>query len=643
MATSSKTVELKLKVTPEKSTLVVQSMAKLEEQAKRLQKTLVMQNKSTDEFTKKLNTAGSAMRNLGSIATTAGSTMRGAFSQVGRTFDGINAKIDGFKSKFLNLRTLLVGSAIGGAVIGVGRKILSEGRGDFLAANKLRRRFGANAGLVGDAGAGIATRAGFDDDAVTAGLSEIFDATNDVQAGSRFKGKKLTEKQAAAIRAQTFGTGSKIFERLLKLNPEQDPENLGRLVAEAGSGSEGFRRLAGALGLNRVESKKIAAALEKGTLDQVAGPELAKKLGLKRGDKGTGSGLELLLERTGQSESAAADATKSFDFQMRSVGATIDRTIGDIGLSVFEKLNKEIGKGGDLAGKLQAYLASPAGKEMIDKTASVMAKLVDATVKLVSKLPAIMDFFEKHKTSLMLLGGAYLGVRGYGAAKGLFGGGGAGGALGGGGGLGAPAGAVPVYVVGGSMGGPGMPGGVPGGAGGKTGGLIKNNLGALAMAGFGGYALGTALDEQFGLSNELAGVRGDGYHDVEDSQAIRRQRAVDQYRGLQKAVASGRMSSGMAADQLERSVGRIGVDSTFGQYLTSALATGAVANADPTAADIAKQKSAQVNFEIGNIVLQGASMNPEALVDAIMPKLRDQMVKRVQIATAGGAAPGGAR
>ena len=59
--------------------------------------------------------------------------------------------------------------------------------------------------------------------------------------------------------------------------------------------------------------------------------------------------------------------------------STIDRTIGDIGLSVFEKLNKEIGKGGDLAGKLQAYLASPAGKEMIDKTASVMAKLVDAT------------------------------------------------------------------------------------------------------------------------------------------------------------------------------------------------------------------------------------------------------------------------
>jgi len=642
MANTSKTVELKLKVTPERSPLVASSMAKLEEQAKRLQKTLVMQTKSADDFTKKLTGAGNAMRNLGAAATGAGTTMRSAFSQVGRTLDGINSRIDGFKAKFLNLRTLLVGSAIGGAVIGAGRKILSEGRSDFLAANRLRRRFGANAGLVGDAASGIAQRAGFDDDPVAAGLSEIFDATNDVQAGTRFRGRKLNEAQAAAIRAQTFSTGSKIFERLLKLNPEQDPENLGRIVAEAGTGSEGFRRLAGALGLNRVESKKIAAALEKGTLDQVAGPELAKKLGLKRGDKGTGSGLEVLLARTGQSEEAAADATKSFDFQMRSVGATIDRTIGDIGLSVFEKLNKEIGKGGDLAGKLQAYLASPAGKEMIDKTASVMAKLVDATVKLVSKLPAIIDFFEKHKTSLMLLGGAYVGVRGYGAAKGLFGGGG-GGALGGGGGLGAPAGAVPVYVVGGSMGGPGMPGGVPGGAGGKTGGLIKNNLGALAMAGFGGYALGTALDEQFGLSNELAGVRGDGYHDVEDSQAIRRQRAVDQYRGLQKAVASGRMSSGMAASQLERSVGRIGVDSTFGQYLTSALATGAAANADPTAADIAKQKSAQVNFEIGNIVLQGAGMSPEALVDALMPKLRDRMVKQVQLATAGGAAPGGAR
>lgn len=639
MATSSKTVELKLKVTPEKSPFVSASMAKIEEQAKRLQKTLVMQTKSADDFTKKLTGAGNAMRNLGAAATGAGTTMRSAFSQVGRTFDTINAKIDGFKAKFLNLRTLLVGSAIGAAAIGAGRKILSEGRGDFLAANRLRRRFGANAGIVGDAASGIAQRAGFDDDPVAAGLSEIFDATNDVQAGTRFRGKKLTEKQAAAIRAQTFGTGSKIFERLLKLNPEQDPENLGRIVAEAGTGSEGFRRLAGALGLNRVESKKIAAALEKGTLDQVAGPELAKKLGLKRGDKGTGSGLEVLLARTGQSEEAAADATKSFDFQMRSVGATIDRTIGDIGLSVFEKLNKEIGKGGDLAGKLQAYLASPAGKEAIDKTATAMAKLVDGVVTLVSKLPALIDFFEKHKTSLMLLGGAYVGVRGYGAAKGLFGGGG-GSALGGAGGLGAPAGAVPVYVVGGSMGAPGAPGGIPGGGMSKA-----AKLGAAAGALFGGYALGTALDETFGVSDYVGKVRKDGFSNdwQNDTASARKERALHQYRGFERQIQAGTMTRAMAADALERTVGRIGVDSQFGSYLTSALATGNAASDSPTAGDLAKQKSAQVNFEIGNIVLQGASMNPEALVDAIMPKLRDQMVKRVQIATAGGAAPGGAR
>lgn len=641
MATSSKTVELKLKVTPEKSTLVVQSMAKLEEQAKRLQKTLIMQNKSTDEFTRKLTNAGSAMRNLGSIATTAGSTMRGAFSQVGRTFDGINAKIDGFKSKFLNLRTLLAGSAIGGAVLGIGGKILSEGRSNFANAARLRRRFGADAEGIGNLGGEISKRTGIDDGAISAGLGQIFDATDDVRAGQMFRGKRLTEAQAKAIRDQTMGTGSRLFERLLKLHPDKDPEELGSLLAEAGASPEGFKRLGASLGLRRSVVKQIMEATQKGRLDRID-PAAAKRLGIKAGDKGTGSGLEMLFEKTGETEKAATEATKTFDFQLRAVTTTINGALGNVGLSVFEKLNKEIGKGGDLAGKLQAYLASPAGKEMIDKTASVMAKLVDATVKLVSKLPAIIDFFEKHKTSIMLLGGAYLGIRGYGAAKGLFGGGG-GAPGGGGGGLGAPAGAVPVYVVGGSMGGPGMPGGVPGGAGGKTGGLIKNNLGALAMAGFGGYALGTALDEQFGLSNELAGVRGDGYHDVEDSQAIRRQRAVDQYRGLQKAVASGRMSSGMAASQLERSVGRIGVDSTFGQYLTSALATGTAANADPTAADIAKQKSAQVNFEIGNIVLQGAGMSPEALVDALMPKLRDRMVKQVQLATAGGAAPGGAR
>lgn len=643
MATSSKTVELKLKVTPEKSALVVSAMAKLEEQVKRTQKTLVMQNQSADDLTKKLTAAGSAMRNLGSAATSAGSTMRGAFSQVGRAFDGINAKIDGFKAKFLNLRTLLVGSAIGGAVLGIGGKILSEGRSNFANGARLRRRFGADADRIGDLGSEISKRTGIDDGAISAGLGQIFDATDDVRAGQMFRGKRLTGTSAKAIRDQTMGTGRRLFERLLKLHPDKDPEELGTLLAEAGASSAGFVRLGTSLGLRRSVVKQVMEATQKGQLNRID-PEAAKRLGIKAGDKGTGSGLEMLFEKTGETEKAATEATKTFDFQLRAVSTTINGALGNIGLSVFEKLNKEIGKGGDLAGKLQAYLASPAGKEMIDKTASVMAKLVDATVKLVSKLPAIIDFFEKHKTSIMLLGGAYLGIRGYGAAKGLFGGGG-GAPGGGGGGLGAPAGAVPVYVVGGSMGGPGMPGGIPGGAGGKPGlgGLIKNNLGALVMAGAGGYALGTVLDEQFGLSNELAGVRGDGYHDVEDSQAIRRQRAMDQYRGLQKAVASGRMSSGMAADALERSVGRIGVDSTFGQYLTSALATGSAASADPTAGDIAKQKSAQVNFEIGNIVLQGAGMTPEALVDALMPKLRDRMVKQVQLATAGGAAPGGAR
>ncbi len=645
MTTSSKTVELKLKVTPEKSPQVAAGASKLQKEVEKTQKVITAQTRGLDDMLKRLGAAGSAMRSLGSAAQSAGGAMKSAFGQVDRSITGINAKIDGFKSKFLNLKTLLVGSAVGAAAFGVGRKILSEGRGDFMAANKLRRRFGANAGLVGDMGSAIAQRAGFDDDPVTAGLSEIFDATNDVQAGTRFKGKKLNEAQAAAIRKQTFDTGSKIFERLLKLNPEQDPENLGRIVAEAGTGSEGFRRLAGALGLNRVESKKIAAALEKGKLYEAAGPEAAKRLGIKKGDRGTGSGLELLLDRTGQSESAAADATKSFDFQMRSVGATIDRTIGDIGLSVFEKLNKEIGKGGDLAKKFQDYLSSPQGKRTLDGISSALATTVSGLVKIATTLPTVFDIIERNKTTLMLIGGAYAALRTYGAVKGALGGGGIGGAIAGAGIPGVPAGVTPVFVVnqGGSLI-PELAGGAA--AAGKAAG--RRGLGSL-LAGIAGpiAAVAAPTAALMWLAKDQSDHTDQILKKHADANPV--DPVAAKYFGTGYARASKatmRRGSLQFADDKGgfRDVSRDPFGDLMGQLGSTAGAAVDFLASDAGQAAVAQASQEKMPINIGSIVLQGgAGLRADQLVDSILPALRERLVRSVSVATAGGAAPGGAR
>lgn len=431
------------------------------------------------------------------------STSRG----VGFALTKITNGVDGALSKIFNLKNALAATLVGGAAYGLASSALRGGLGNVRDDAKLRREFRGQA-YFGPArpadvlGAGqfgptrpaqemgyrdsmydnvlssiadISTSSGIESGAATAALLPIARAIKETHVGSKLKGgKKLANQdQVDAVRTQTLGLATSYTKRLLTLFPQEAPEEVGRLLAEAGTGEEGIGQLARFVGLGKASTKDI--------LDD------AKKKKLAIGDI-----VGKVLERSGVTDEAASDQRKTFDFQIKSIGSQLNDAIGNVGTSAIEKLNKSLGEGTTLAEKLQKYLGSPEGKKMIDKLGDSLSRVVSFAADLAKSIPGILATIDRFKVPLLAIAGLYGAVKVGGVVASVVGGAKD---L-----LGKSRGSTPMnplYVRSTD------PIEAAKNLGGKTGSLAKK-AGAVVMAGAVGWEIGTFLDEQLGLSDKIS-------------------------------------------------------------------------------------------------------------------------------------------
>lgn len=468
---------------------------KVTDELKRADTAVAKFKTTTDKMAKSSDSTWSRMRSNVEGVTRAFSSAAHALGSFAGGVDNLNRKVSAAFSKILNLRNVIMGSVVGGLAYKGVSAIFEQGSDQLNAQRKARREFGSEADTLIAAGAARGFRAGLDGDEALKGLIPIARTIATTEAGRYYKGRKLTEWQAAALRKQTFNKGASLFERLATLAPDLDAETLGRTLADAGTGNEGIRRLVSTFGLSR-RSARLAEANEKGKVFQELTAAERKQFGLKSGGRlGQGDLVDLLLQRSGLTDKAAEDERKKFSFQMHSIKAQFLDVLGDVGATALEKVNGGFAKGATLAEKFKAVLESPKGKETVEKLGKALGSMVEGLIRVATELPKVVGFLDKHKTLLLSIGGAYgvLSIAGRvrnTTSSALGGIGDAAGKL-----LGVGTKPIPVYIVNGPTGGvPGSPGG-----GGKLGKAL-GVLGALA----GGYELGTLADEKFGLSDQFS-------------------------------------------------------------------------------------------------------------------------------------------
>lgn len=440
-------------------------------------------------------------------------------------------------------------------VLDLPKRIFEAGSGDIRARQRLAREFGGDGEYMEKIAKSVGKNAGMDDsDALTA-LFSIGEAVSGTTAGTRFRGKKLTDAQAARVREQTFGVGAKLFERIATVTGASGEEanQLGYLLANAGSGPEAMKGFVAALHLNKAVSAQVLKANEKGKLYEYLGGEQSKKFGVQKGQQaGQGTILDLLLQRSGITDEAAAEERKKFGYQIKSIGATFESALGDIGSRTLDRITSGLSKGKTLAEKFQEALESDKGKKVIDGIANGIAFAAEGAVKLAQKLPAVLNFIGEHKTALGILASGYAATS---LAKPILGA------------IGAVRGATPMNPLFVSVinGGPG--GGIAG---------VAGKVGLVAGAGLAGYAFGTYLDNKFGLSDRISGVRNirakddSEYAKDEALRAIRREAVVglppevrEKYRqmilratsfGTDIEQAKTRVSGILGGEQLQRDI-----------------------------------------------------------------------------------------
>jgi hypothetical protein len=554
---------------------------------------------TTDKMAKSSDTTWSRMRSGVESVQRAFSSATHALGSFAGGVDNLNRKVAGAFSKIVNLRNVILGSVAGGLAYKGVSSIFEQGNQQLNALRKARREFGADAEGLIDRGNSLGFRAGLGGDDALTGLIPIARAVSTTEAGRFYKGRKLTESQAAALRKQTLGKGASLLERLATLAPDLDPETIGRVLADAGSGNEGIRRLVSTFGLSR-RSARLAEANEKGKAFSELTASERKQFGLTAGKKlGQGDLVDLLLQRSGLTDKAAEDERKKFSFQMHSIKAQFLDVLGDVGATALEKVNGGFAKGATLAEKFKAVLESPKGKETVEKLGSAIGSMVEGLIKLATELPRVVGFLDKHKTLLLSIGGAYAGLSVIGRVRNTLGSalGGAGNALGGM--LGAAGKPIPVYVVNGPTG--GVPGSGPAG-----GGKLGKALGLLGALGV-GFEAGSALDNHFGTSDlaanglaELTGAAAKDRATVLDG--TRRNQAqlaalAAAKRGRVAELEAGGMTHGkaLAAAQSEFDGLKVNIDTVnFGA--NDDLKTMAMKLAEPIARELErKRKNATAN------------------------------------------------
>jgi len=623
------------------------------------------------------------LKTVRTAAGAAGKAIASEFSVAGSALDRVNKSIDGLAGKLLNLRTVFTTGIIGAATFGGLAKLLSAGRGNLAAEGKLKRQFGAEGDLVRRAAAGMASAGLGDDDSINA-LIPIMQAVAETRAGGKFRGKRLTEGGAAALREQTFGVGAGLFKRLVTLAPDMDPQTLGLMLAEAGTGPESTVRLARALGLNRALTRRMVAANAKGKLSEMLSPDEAAKFGVAKGQTaGQGTLIDVLLSKAGLTEEAATAARAKFPAQMKTIGALLENTLGDVGARALDKLNGGLAKGGNLAEKFQKYLASPEGEKTVDRIAEGVSKVVGGFANLATNVPRVLGFIEDHKDALLLAGGGFLGLRAFGQLRSLFpgGGGGIAGKLAGG--LAGDAGAIPVRVVnlpGGGLGELGGLGGAAGAAGKSiyamtagellaTGSLSAMSAAVIALVGSAavGAAVGHWADERWGISTKLSGANREGVaqldQEIGGSNAKRFERAQGLARQLRNKVAGGSMTEWDAEHELQIFTNKHLADMPdSAQQLLHKLAKGMVgvregglpvSDVDKAAIDKLKGEmfgpkeaslADKLTVSIGSISgipMQNGPAMQEWLHTHLVPPLIESIARTIHNASGGGAAPAG--
>lgn len=479
--------------------------------------------------------------------------------RMGRTFSrsmdeglrGVNRmgdRLGKLRSQLVNIKTVLAGTAVGIAAIWAGKKLYEGGKANLAVEGRIDREFGDEAGMLKRIAGNAGGRAGVSEDATIKALIPFRERLDDIETGAQFRGmkKKLTASQAEALRNKNLQFGANLFSRISTLAPDVDQEQVGSVLADALSGPEGIKRLVSEFNLSK-RSRTVAAANEKGEVFKFLREEERSKYGVTKKGQYLEQGdlVNILLERSGITEAAAESKRKKLDFQIKAIGAEAENALADIGARALDKFNNGVSKGTTLAEKFTSALESKEGKRVLDGIASAVVGIAEGAVKVATTLPRIGGFLVEHKTTLLALGGAFLGLKAMSAVGGKMEKlGGAGGMLGA---LGIGKQPIPVYIVNGPTG--GGVGGAAGGATSKLGKLGKIAGGAsslLAAAGV-GVAIGTELDNWLGISDKVGAL---GNRDDRGAAAARNEMSVAKI--ILGRVNSGKETVAQAADEFTR-------------------------------------------------------------------------------------------
>jgi len=558
---------------------------------KQTQTTVERLNKSSNEGLKKQE---SLWRRLETATSSFG---RGSVRAMDTALGGINRfqrGLEGAVKKVASLKNVILGSAVGGAAIGLGSHILGKGAENVRNTRALTREFGKGAfsdSLLAQSRA-ISKAGGIEDDDALQGLLPIARAINETRVGDRV-GKSTIKDKAQLARVQTaqLNEAAGRFKTLARLRPDMSPEQIGFLLSDAGQGPEGLKGLSRALHMGKAGFADLQRDGKKGKL-------------------GNAEMIGEVFRRTGNTEEAAGVEAKSFEGQIKDLGVAIQGTLGDIGATAIDRLNERLGKGSSLAERFTEILEK--NKGTIDKLADGFATMVEKLVDLAEKLPAAMSWLSDNKGTLLAIGGVYAGLKVIGGARSLVGN-----AMGGIGGaasslLGGGATGTPVFVT-------NMPGGGLGGATGAGGaaGVAEKGKGLLAKAGMVaaaglvGYELGTFLDDKSGLSDLISGT---GTH---------ARRAMSENDETAATEGNRLKLASTASDRMAR----------IAQLEAKGIAHGdaVYADANPgSEAGMATMKKAGINVDLGGLVVNiGASVgkNAPSIVSELMPHLKEQLTR----------------
>lgn len=425
MALTERVVQLKIKLVPQDDTK--KALDSLTKVATNWDKVFGPNgDKPVKNQARQLGTLTRAWQDLGVAMKGAHENFKLGFSSGSESMRGIKtftSGIEGLTKKIFNLKTVIAGTVVGGLAIWGVKKAFEEGAQDIKTRNRLKREFGdKGAANIEAESKRVNFRAGLQDDEVSRGLIPLAEQLEAIQKGSQFRGmkRKLTAKEALALRNKNLTFGANLFANAAAKAPDIAPEELGRILGDALSGPEGVRSLVSALNLRKA-SRTLQAANEKGLAYQHLDPKEQKALKVTKKGQYLEQGdlVKLMLSRSDINDSSVDAAQKTFSHQIKQIKSTLLDELGDVGAGALDTLTAKLGDGATAAERLQTYLASKEGKKTLESIQETVVKIVEGVVDIATGLPKIGSWLKEHRNLLESLAVAYVGLK---AAPALVGG-----------------------------------------------------------------------------------------------------------------------------------------------------------------------------------------------------------------------------